>query len=376
MTGFQDTNYGARTNRSYQSTNFLRSRTQKPGQTLQASFSGQVTAHLKLGYLYADVDLVNGQELYMNYDESTTEDDPVILAEGIDIHGNEFQTKIHLNEIDVNHASLVEMAALNVHLTGQGEQAVKDHVSFPLLTFGNRYDITQKMDFEQYFSDMTGKYQAAGFNEEANLSKEEMERYLFFQNIERFHVRAEEEHVLFQSETEKTGVFSKKTLAELAGYKLDHEIDWESDGTGSLTEEQIQYLKGKYDVEDLTEADYYNLLAELTEMNALSGEDVERQFVRHAPCTVMITPTYRNLKEDEISEGNYLERLKKELDETEVLLSMLNAGKYSVSPENSLESVRAFYEKEREYNKKMADIFRQLQRDASKAADSFEKTQS
>lgn len=373
MTGFQDTNYGARTNRSYQSTNFSRSSMQMPVKASQTSFSGHATAYLKLGYLYANVDLVNGQELYMNYDESSTEDDPVMLAEGIDIHGNAFQTKIHLNGIDVNHASLIEMTALNVHLAEQGDQAVKDHVSFPLLTFGNRYDITQKMDFEQYFSTITGKYQAAGFDEEASLYKEEMDRYLFFRNTERFRVKTEEEHVLFQSKTEKTGIFSNNTLAELAGYKLDHEIDWESDGTGSLTEKQIQYLKGKYDVEALPEADYYELLAELTEMNVLSGEDVERQFVRRMPpCTAMITPARplsaygdRNLDGDESFGGNYLERLKNEFDKTEVLLSMLKAGKCTVSPESSLGAVRIFYEREQEYNKKMADIFQKLQRSAS-----------
>ncbi len=376
MTGFQNTNYGARTNRSYQSANLSRNNTQLSGKETQVSFSRQAVAHLKLGYLYADVNLVNGQELYMNYDESSTEDDPVMLAEGIDIHGNAFQTKIHLNEIDVKHASLVEMTALNVHLAEQGDQDVKNHVSFPLLTSSSQYDITQKRDFEQFFSDVTRKYQAAGFNKEASLYKEEMERYLFFQNTGRFRVKTEDEHVLFQPEKEKTGIFSNKTLAELAGYKLGHEIDWESDGTGILTEEQIQYLKGKYDVEDLTEADYYNLLAELTEMNVLSGKDVERQFVRQAPCIAMVTPAYRDLgmDEDVASAGNYLKKLQKELDETEVLLSMLKAGKCSVSPETTLGAVRAFYEKEQEYNKKMVDIFQQLKRSTS--TDAYDKTHS
>ena len=202
---------------------------------------------------------------------------------------------------------------------------------------------------------------------EAELRKEEMERYLFFHNTGRFRAKPEDEHVLFQPEKKKTGVFSEKTLAEAAGYKPDYETDWESDGMGSLTEEQIQYLKEKYDVEDLAEADYYNLLAELTQMNVLSGKDVERQFVRPLPpCTAIVSPGWK-LDEDEIFEGNYLKKLKKELDETEVLLSMLKEGKCSVSPENALGAVRAFYEKEQEYHEKMAGIFRQLQRGDSKS---------
>lgn len=364
MTGFQNTNYGTRTNRSYQSCNSTKSNTQMSGRSSQASFSKQADAHLKLGYLYYKVDLVSGQELYMNYDESSTEDDPVMLAEGIDIHGNTFQTKIHLNEIDVNHASLVEMTALNVHLGKQGDQAVKDHFSFPLETLSNRCNLTEKMDFEQYFSDITSKFQTAGISEKVNLYKNELERYLFFQNAGRLRVKNEDEHVLFQTKKNKTGVFSEKTLAELAGYKLDHEIDWESDGTGALTENQIEDLKGKYNVEDLTETDYYNLLAELTEMNVLSGEDVKKQFVRQMPpCMAMVTPA-REIKPDMdgIFSGNYLERLKKELEETEFILSMLKAGKCSVSPENSLGAVRAFYEKELEYKKKMAEVFEQLKK--------------
>ena len=64
---------------------------QPSGKQPQRSFSQMADAQLKLGYLYYTVDLVSGQELYMNYDESSTEEDPVILAEGIDIHGNAFR---------------------------------------------------------------------------------------------------------------------------------------------------------------------------------------------------------------------------------------------------------------------------------------------
>lgn len=276
MTGFQNTTYGARTNRSYQSFGSPKNDTRLSEKSSQASFSKQ-------------------QELFTNYDESSTEDNPAMAAEEI--------------------------------------------------------------------------------QEEVNLYKSELERYLFFQNAGRLRVRKEDEHVLFQTEKEKTGVFSDKTLAEPAGYKLDHEIDWESDGTGSLTEEQIQYLKGKYNVENLTETDYYNLLAELTEMNVLSGKDVEKQFVRQMPpCTAMVMPGYVDM--DKEFAGNYLKRLQKELDETELILSMLRAGKCSVSPESSLESVRAFYEEEQEYRKKVAGIFQQLQRGTPKAAFASEKTES
>lgn len=105
--------------------------------------------------------------------------------------------------------------------------------------------------------------------------------------------------------------------------------------------------------------------AELSGMNVISGEDVKRQFAhKMPPCTSMVMPAYRDL--NPYSGGNYLEKLQKELKETEYILSMINAGKCSVSPAVSLEAVREFYKEEQEYQKKMAEIFRQLQTGTSR----------
>ena len=157
----------------------------------------------------------------MNYDESSTEEDPVILAEGIDIHGNAFRQKIHLNEIDVKNASLAEMTALNLHLGKQGDQAIKSHYSFPLETLSSQCNLTTKMDFEQYFQQNNKKLQSAGCRKEVELYKSELERYLFFQKGGKLRKNKAREHVLFEKEeTDKTGVFSNKTLAEAAELKL------------------------------------------------------------------------------------------------------------------------------------------------------------
>lgn len=50
-------------------------------------------------------------------------------------------------------------------------------------------------------------------------------------------------------------------------------INWDSIGEKELTEEQIKYLKEKYDVDDLSPQEYYDLMSELTNMDALSAED-------------------------------------------------------------------------------------------------------
>lgn len=325
MTGFQAACYGtSAVSHRRRSAVSRTDNARATGKASQVSFSQMAATHLKLGYAYANVDLVTGQELYMNYDESSTEEDPVILAEGIDINGNSFQEKIHLNEIDVSNASIVEMTALNLHLGKKGDSVIKSHYSFALETLSSQYNLTSKMNFEQYFHSYSGKLQTAGYRQEAKVYKNELERYLFFQ---------------------KSGQLNRK-----------------ADGTGTLTEEQISYLKEKYDVENLTEKEYYNLLEELSEMNILSGKEVETRLARQEPPhTYMIMPAYEGgfIKDQDFG-GNYLLKLQKEIDYTEFVLDMIRQGKCQAGPENALGAIRKFYEKEQEYNRKIEGIFKQL----------------
>lgn len=50
-------------------------------------------------------------------------------------------------------------------------------------------------------------------------------------------------------------------------------VNWASKGDKQLTREQIAGLKEKYDVSRLSGQEYYDLLADLTQLGALSGED-------------------------------------------------------------------------------------------------------
>lgn len=49
---------------------------------------------------------------------------------------------------------------------------------------------------------------------------------------------------------------------------------------GRLTDEQIGYLKENYDIKNMSKQDYYNLMADVTQMNVLSAEDIARQQVQ------------------------------------------------------------------------------------------------
>lgn len=135
---------------------------------------------IKLGYLYSAGNPSTGQEIHMKYDESSTTDNPVMLVEGKDMGGKEFKKKINLNDIDIANASTVEMTALNVHLAEQGDETVKFHVSIPLATMGNQYDINDKMNFQSFFQKWAESLYGIGYEQKANAYMGELERYLFF----------------------------------------------------------------------------------------------------------------------------------------------------------------------------------------------------
>ena len=56
-----------------------------------------------------------GLSFYIKYAEESTDDNPVVIAKGIDENGKEFEEKININDIDLRNASYVEMSALEAY---------------------------------------------------------------------------------------------------------------------------------------------------------------------------------------------------------------------------------------------------------------------
>ena len=52
-----------------------------------------------------------GLSFYIKYAEESTEDNPVVIAKGVDENGKEFEEKININDINLRNASYVEMSA-------------------------------------------------------------------------------------------------------------------------------------------------------------------------------------------------------------------------------------------------------------------------
>lgn len=57
-----------------------------------------------------------GLSFYIKYAEDSTEDDPTVIAKGVDENGQEFERKIHINRINPQYATVVEMRALEAYL--------------------------------------------------------------------------------------------------------------------------------------------------------------------------------------------------------------------------------------------------------------------
>ena len=94
-----------------------------------------------------------GLSFYLKYAENSTEDDPTVIAKGVDENGDEFEQTIHINKINPKCASIVEMRALEAHL---GVDKNGGLTSLPMETgMMGLHDRTDFMDmFRKQISDM------------------------------------------------------------------------------------------------------------------------------------------------------------------------------------------------------------------------------
>lgn len=181
--GLQGANYSTARYPSYSaSRNVMRNAFGQSGINEQSSTSpnGYYHGTLKMGYLHSEFSPVSGQELHMKYDESSTDDDPVMFVEGKDMQGKAFTQKIHLNDVDAENATPAEMTALRVHLAQQGDKSVKSSSGIPLKALSSHQDVNTAMDFKQYYENWASNLKNAGFKQNADIYMSELERYLFY----------------------------------------------------------------------------------------------------------------------------------------------------------------------------------------------------
>ena len=95
-----------------------------------------------------------GLSFYIKYAEESTEDNPVVIAKGVDENGKEFEKKININDINLRNASFVEMSALEAYCNVDRGNSL---TSFPLET--GRMRLSDEMDFKKLvFMRVTSKF--------------------------------------------------------------------------------------------------------------------------------------------------------------------------------------------------------------------------
>lgn len=100
-----------------------------------------------------------GRQYALNYAEDSTDENPIVIAKGNDEYGQQFEERIYINDIDLNNASYLEMAALAAH--------TKTDSCVPTALSSGHHDYFQKEnyvdDFNKCIADLykTGSYDAA-----------------------------------------------------------------------------------------------------------------------------------------------------------------------------------------------------------------------
>ena len=100
-----------------------------------------------------------GLSFYIKYAEESTEDNPVVIAKGVDENGKEFEEKSNINDINLRNASYVEMSALEAYYNVDKGNSLS---YFPQETgcmgLNDRCDLISS--FEKFIQDMNklGRY--------------------------------------------------------------------------------------------------------------------------------------------------------------------------------------------------------------------------
>lgn len=145
----------------------------------------------------------------------------------------------------------------------------------------------------------------------------------------------------------------------------ENPINWDADGTAALTSEQIDYLKSKYDLSDMTKQEYYDFLADLSNMNVISAEEILSQF--SAPMTpgVVVTSGISHSSVQRAmghmgSSGNLYDNLEQHTKDLDELFEWLKSN-YSYMESSQYLALKEYVDTQQSLYGKFEDIFGLLQ---------------
>ena len=138
--------------------------------------------HTSIVYMKTDDMLYSGGNgtglsFYIKYAEGSTEDDPTVIAKGIDENGDEFEKTIHINKVNPKSATVVEMRALEAHM---GVKKLGGFTSLPLET--GAMGLNDRMDFMDMFQKQIGDMKLLLQKKTAAYYQYSMQAYWDFMN--------------------------------------------------------------------------------------------------------------------------------------------------------------------------------------------------
>ncbi len=137
----------------------------------------------KVYNIFTDEDMLwtggngTGLSYYLKYAEDSTEDDPTIIAKGVDENGNEFEKTIHINEINPKSATVVEMRALEAHM---GVKKLGGFTSLPMEA--GAMGLNDRTDFMDMFQKQIGDMKLLLQKKTAAYYQYSMQAYWDFMN--------------------------------------------------------------------------------------------------------------------------------------------------------------------------------------------------
>ena len=150
------------------------------------SFAAQVNnvaGTPKVYNIFSDEDMIwtggngTGLSYYLKYAEDSTEDDPTIIAKGVDENGDEFEKTIHINEVNPKSATVVEMRALEAHM---GVKKLGGFTSLPMEA--GAMGLNDRTDFMDMFQKQIGDMKLLLQKKTAAYYQYSMQAYWDFMN--------------------------------------------------------------------------------------------------------------------------------------------------------------------------------------------------
>ena len=137
----------------------------------------------KVYNIFTDEDMIwtggndTGLSYYLKYAEDSTEDDPTIIAKGVDENGDEFEKAIHINEVNPKSATVVEMRALEAHM---GVKKLGGFTSLPMEA--GAMGLNDRTDFMDMFQKQIGDMKLLSQKKATAYYQYSMQAYWDFMN--------------------------------------------------------------------------------------------------------------------------------------------------------------------------------------------------